>query len=96
MKAKAKPSSQRKKGNLYFSQTFALTTTKHCAKHFLSQGKLPFAAYIVLSISYYRLYTNKVKHLQLVRYYMYRWKFPLKTCNHYRFVEFHENKTILL
>lgn len=58
MKAKAKPSSQRKKGNLSFSQTLALTTTKHCAKHFLSQGKLAFAAYIVLSISYYRLYTQ--------------------------------------
>ena len=74
----------KKKGNLYFSQTFALTTTKRCAKHFISQGKLAFAAYIVLSISYYRLCTNKAKHLQLVGCYMYWWKVPWKTCNHYR------------
>lgn len=100
--SKSKGFISEKKSNLYFPQTFALTTISTCVKHFISRGKLTFVAYIVLF--YFLLWTiYKVKHLQLARYYIYQWKFPLKANNHDRiqmkwakFVEFHETKISLL
>lgn len=45
---------------------FVPTTASTCAKHFISQGKLAFAAYIVLF--HFLLWTvYRVKHVQLGR-----------------------------
>lgn len=38
------------KGNLYFSKMNALTTISTCMKHFICQGKLTVAAYVVFPV----------------------------------------------